>query len=105
MILEPIAEVKVRVPSQYTSGVLGQMNGLRGQILGYGPMSERLGWDEVVANVPQGELWDYIIQLRTLTQGLGYYVWKFSHLSPVPPSLSQELIAQATAHAHAHAET
>lgn len=105
MILEPIAEVKVRVPSQYTSGVLGQMNGLRGQILGYGPMSERQGWDEVVANVPQGELWDYIIQLRTLTQGLGYYVWKFSHLSPVPPILSQELIAQATQHAHAHAET
>lgn len=101
IILEPITEVRVRVPSQYTSGVLGQMNGLRGQILGYGPMTERSGWDEVVANVPQGELWDYIIELRTLTQGLGYYVWKFSHLSQVPPTLSQELIAAATAPAEA----
>ncbi len=100
MILEPITEVKVIVPSNYTSGVLGQMNGLRGQILGYGPHPTRSGWDEVTAHVPQGELWDYIIELRTLTQGLGYYVWKFSHLSPVPPTLSQELIAQATA-AHA----
>lgn len=97
VILEPIAEVKIVVPSAYTSGVLGQMNGLRGQILGYGPSLDRQGWDEVTANVPQGELWDYIIELRTLTQGLGYYIWKFSHLSPVPPTLSQELVAQATA--------
>ncbi len=100
-ILEPIAEVKIIVPSNYTSGVLGQMNGLRGQILGYGPHPTRSGWDEVTANVPQGELWDYIIELRTLTQGLGYYIWKFSHLSPVPPTLAQELIQQATAAHHA----
>jgi elongation factor G len=103
VILEPITEVKIIVPNAYTSGVLGQMNGLRGQILGYGPSLDRQGWDEVTANVPQGELWDYIIELRTLTQGLGYYVWKFSHLSPVPPTLSQELVAQATtASAEAH---
>lgn len=101
IILEPIAEVKIHVPNQYTSGVLGQMTGLRGQILGYGPNPDRQGWDEVTANVPQGELWDYIIELRTLTQGLGYYIWKFSHLSPVPPTLSQELIQQATVQAEA----
>ncbi len=101
IILEPIAEVKIHVPSQYTSGVLSQVTGLRGQILGYGPNPERQGWDEVNANVPRGELWDYIIELRTLTQGLGYYARKFSHLSPVPPQLSQELISQSTA---AHAE-
>lgn len=97
IILEPIAEVKIVIPNSYTSGVLGQMTGLRGQILGYGPSVDRSLWDEVVANIPQGELWDYIIELRTLTQGLGYYVWKFSHLSPVPPALAQELISHATA--------
>jgi len=101
VILEPITEVHIFVPSHYTSGVLSQMNGLRGQILGYGATQDRQGWDEVTANVPQGELWDYIIELRTLTQGLGYYTWKFSHLSPVPPILSQELINQATAQAEA----
>ena len=101
IILEPIAEVTVVVPSHYTSGVLSQLNGRRGQILGYGPSPSRSGWDEVNANVPQAELWDYIIELRTLTQGLGYYTWKFSHLSPVPPTISQELIAQATAAAEA----
>jgi elongation factor G len=100
-ILEPVAEVKVHVPSNYTSGVLGQMTGMRGQILGYGANPDRSGWDEVTAHIPQAELWDYIIELRTLTQGLGYYVWKFDHMSQVPPTLSQELISQATTHAHA----
>jgi elongation factor G len=100
-ILEPIAEVKIMVPSSYTSGVLSQLNGLRGQILGYGASPDRQGWDEVNAHVPQGELWDYIIELRTLTQGLGYYLWKFAHLAQVPPDLSKELQAQATVHAEA----
>jgi len=99
IILEPIAEVTVHVPAQYTSGVLSQMTGLRGQILGYGANPNRSGWDEVKANVPQAELWDYIIELRTLTQGLGYYLWHFSHMAPVPPDLSKELIAKSTVHA------
>lgn len=104
-ILEPVAEVKVTVPSAWTSGVLSQLNGLRGHILGYGPLPERQGWDEVNAHVPQQELWDYIIELRTLTQGLGFYTWKFSHLAPVPPDLSKELQSaakEAAEAAHAH---
>jgi elongation factor G len=101
IILEPIAEVSVVVPSHYTSAVLSQLNTRRGHILGYGPHPTRTGWDEINAHVPQSELWDYIIELRTLTQGLGYYTWKFSHLSPVPPTLSQELI---THHASEKAE-
>lgn len=100
-ILEPIAEVKVVVPSAWTSGVLSQLNGLRGHILGYGALPERQGWDEVNAHVPQHELWDYIIELRTLTMGLGFYVWKFAHLAAVPPDLSKELQAQHTAAAEA----
>lgn len=101
MILEPIAEVKVHVPTNYTSGVLGQITGMRGHILGYGANPDHTGWDEISAHIPQGELWDYIIELRTLSQGLGYYEWKFDHMSPVPPTLSQELVSQATATAHA----
>lgn len=84
-ILEPVTAVTVVTPSSYTSGVLSQLNGLRGQILGYGAKTDRPGWDEINAHVPQKELWDYIIELRTLTQGLGYYTWKHSHLAPVPP--------------------
>jgi len=100
-ILEPVVEVKVIVPSAWTSGVLSQLNGLRGHILGYGPLTDRQGWDEINAHVPKDELWDYIIELRTLTLGLGYYIWKFSHLAPVPPDLAKELQAQAASNAEA----
>ncbi len=103
-ILEPITDVTVYVPSAYTSGVLSQITGRRGHILGYGASETHAGWDEVMAHVPQKELWDYIIELRTLTQGLGYYTWKFAHLAQVPPTLSQELIAANADHLHAHAE-
>jgi elongation factor G len=101
IILEPVAEVTVHVPSRYTSGVLSQMTGLRGHILGYGANPDRSGWDQVTAHVPQGELWDYIIELRTLTQGLGYYLWKFDHMAAVPPTVSQELVNKAHVHAEA----
>lgn len=101
IILEPVTEVTVHVPTRYTSGVLSQMTGLRGHILGYGANPDRSGWDQVTAHVPQGELWDYIIELRTLTQGLGYYTWKFDHMAPVPPTLSQELVNKAHVHAEA----
>ncbi len=103
VILEPIAEVKIIVPNSSTSGVLSQITGMRGQILGYGAQESATGWDEVSAQIPQGELWDYIIELRTLTHGLGYYTWKFDHLAPTPPHLSQELISKHQAQ-HAHAE-
>ncbi|MBK9146052.1 MAG: elongation factor G [Candidatus Melainabacteria bacterium] len=101
MILEPIAEVKIHIPTEYTSGVLGQVNGRRGQILGFTANPDRSRWDQVSAHIPRAELWDYIIELRTLTQGLGYYEWKFSHLAPVPPNISQQLIQEATAAAEA----
>jgi elongation factor G len=103
VILEPIAEVKIIVPNSSTSGVLSQVTGMRGHILGYGAQESASGWDEVSAQIPQGELWDYIIELRTLTHGLGYYTWKFDHLAPVPPHLSQELISKHQAQ-HVHAE-
>lgn len=100
IILEPITEVKIHVPNDYTSVVLGQVTGRRGQILGFGADTDRNRWDIITAQFPQQELWDYIIELRTSTQGLGYYEWKFDHMAPVPPTISQQLIAEATA-AHA----
>src|SRR6185369_14737886 len=57
IILEPITEVIIHIPSQYTSGVLSQVTGMRGQILGYGADPNRTGWDEVTAQIPRGEIW------------------------------------------------
>jgi elongation factor G len=83
VVLEPIVRVRVTVPSQYTSTVIQQLTGKRGQILGMNP-AEKGGHDVVEADVPQVELSRYITELRTATQGLGTYSWRHERFDPVP---------------------
>lgn len=83
VVLEPIVRVTVTVPSTYTSTVISQLTGKRGQILGMNP-AQRPGWDTVEADVPQVELSRYITELRTATQGLGTYAWRHERFDPVP---------------------
>ena len=83
VVLEPIAHVQVTVPSNYTSTVIQQLTGKRGQILGMNP-AEKSGFDVVEAYVPSVELSRYITELRTATQGLGTYGWRHERYDPVP---------------------
>ena len=83
VVLEPIASVKVTVPSNYTSTVIQQLTGKRGQILGMNP-AERPGFDVVEAFVPAVELSRYITELRTATQGLATYSWRHERYDPLP---------------------
>ncbi len=83
VVLEPIVRVRVTVPSQYTSTVIQQLTGKRGQILGMNP-AQQAGRDVVEADVPQVELPRYITELRTATQGLGTYSWQHERFDPVP---------------------
>ncbi len=83
VVLEPIVHVTVTVPSTYTSTVIQQLTGKRGQILGMNP-AERAGFDEIEADVPQVEMARYITELRTGTQGLGTFHWRHDRYDPVP---------------------
>ena len=83
VVLEPIAHVRAIVPTSYTSAVIQQLTGKRGQILGMNP-DERPGFDIVEAYVPAVELSRYITELRTATQGLGTYSWRHERYDPVP---------------------
>jgi elongation factor G len=83
VVLEPISHVEVVVPSTYTSTVIQQLTGKRGQILGMNP-GEKAGSDIVEAFVPSVELSRYITELRTATQGLGTYSWRHERYDPVP---------------------
>ena len=83
VVLEPIVHVAVTVPSNYTSSVMQQLTGKRGQILGMNP-AEKAGYDTVEAYVPQVELARYITELRTATQGLGTFSWRHERFDPVP---------------------
>jgi elongation factor G len=79
--MEPIDEVKVTTPAEFTSTVQRLLTGRRGQILGFAAEPDREGWDEVQALVPAAELGDFIIELRSQTQGLGTYERQFNHLA------------------------
>ena len=82
-VLEPISRVMVTVPTQYTSTVIQQLTGKRGQILGMNPAVQS-GFDVVEAVVPQVELSRYITELRTGTQGLGTFSARHERYDPVP---------------------
>jgi elongation factor G len=83
VVLEPIAYVTVTVPTAYTSTVIQQLTGKRGQILGMNPAAKS-HFDVVEAYVPSVELSRYITELRTATQGLGTYSWRHERYDPVP---------------------
>lgn len=81
VLLEPIDHVTVSVPNQFTAGVQRLLSGRRGQILGYAERPGWPGWDDVEALVPEAELHDFILQLRSDTMGLGSYRKSFDHLA------------------------
>jgi len=82
-VLEPISRVSVTVPTSYTSTVIQQLTGKRGQILGMNPAAAP-GCDTVDADVPAVELARYITELRTATQGLGTFSARHERYDPVP---------------------
>ncbi len=80
VLLEPILAVEIAVPNDYTSKAQRIISSRRGQILGYGAKDGWTGWDVVSAHLPQAEMGDLIIELRSLTMGVGTFSWKFDHL-------------------------
>lgn len=80
VLLEPILAVEIAVPNDYTSKAQRIISSRRGQILGYGAKEGWKGWDTVSAYLPQSEMGDLIVELRSLTMGVGTFSWKFDHL-------------------------
>jgi elongation factor G len=80
ILLEPILHVDISVPSEYTSKAQRIISGRRGQILGYDAKEGWPGWDQVSATMPQAEMGDLIVELRSLTMGVGTFSWRFDHL-------------------------
>jgi elongation factor G len=81
VLLEPVEAVTVSVPAEFTPAAQRLLTGRRGQILGFAAKPGWEDWDEVQALVPAAELADFIIELRSQTQGLGSYVHRFDHLA------------------------
>lgn len=81
VLLEPIDHVTISVPNDYTARAQRLLTGRRGQILGFAERAGWPGWDDVEALVPEAELHDLIIELRSQTMGLGTYRKRFDHLA------------------------
>jgi elongation factor G len=93
VLLEPIHYVEISVPNAFTSRVQRLISGRRGQILGYDAKPGWEGWDTVTANLPQSELHDLIVELRSVTLGVGTYVDRFDHLHELTGKLAERAIA------------
>lgn len=93
VLLEPIVSLEVSTPSDFTSNVLRLVSGRRGQILGYEGKSDWSGWDQVAAYLPQAEMHDFIVELRSLTQGVGSFYWQYDHLQEVPGKVADRVLA------------
>jgi elongation factor G len=81
VLLEPICEVQICVPSEFTPKAQRLVTGRRGgQVLGFDARPGWTGWDIVSAYIPQAEMGDVVVELRSLTMGVGSFTWAFHHL-------------------------
>ncbi|HIY33864.1 MAG TPA: elongation factor G [Candidatus Eubacterium faecigallinarum] len=91
IILEPMMKVVVIVPEEYMGDVIGDLNSRRGQIQG---MEDRSGAKQINARVPLSEMFGYINDLRSKTQGRGQYTMEPDGYEPVPKSISESIISE-----------
>jgi elongation factor G len=92
VLLEPVMAVEVRTPEDYMGEVIGDLNSRRGHIQA---MEDRSGVRAVKALVPLSEMFGYVGDLRSRTQGRADYSMQFDSYAEVPPSIAKEIIAKA----------
>lgn len=81
VLLEPIHRVEVAVPSEATARINAIVSGRRGQILGFDSRDGWAGWDVVAALMPESEIGDLIVEIRSVTAGVGTFTSRFDHLA------------------------
>src|SRR5580700_5295775 len=98
-LLEPIDAVDISVPNAFTARVQRLVSGRRGQILGFDGKEDWPNWDVVRAYLPQSELHDLIVELRSLTLGVGSFAHKFDHMQELTGKPAEKVIASRAADA------
>jgi len=93
VLLEPIDSVEVSIPNAFTARIQRLVSGRRGQLLGYDAKEDWPGWDVVRAYLPRSELHDLIVELRSLTLGVGSFAHKFDHMQELTGRDAEKVIA------------
>ncbi len=94
ILLEPVMKLEVRVPEEYVGAVMGDLNSRRAKVQGMEPLARGV---LIRALCPHAEAMTYDADLRSLTQGVGYFTMEPSHYDPVPPPLAQKIIERRRA--------
>jgi elongation factor G len=92
VLLEPVMKVEIFTPADATAKITGLVPQRRGQILGYDARPGWPGWDVVEATMPQSEIGDLIIELRSATAGVASYRASFDHMAELTGRLADEVM-------------
>jgi elongation factor G len=93
VLLEPIHLVEIVCPSEATAKINALMAGRRGQILGFDTREGWDGWDVVRARMPEVEIGDLIVEIRSATAGAGTFTFKFDHMAELTGRTADQIIA------------
>ncbi|MGJ0391961.1 MAG: elongation factor G [Methylocystis sp.] len=93
ILLEPVLAVNIFVPSDAMSRATGLVSGRRGQIMGFGPREGWEGWDRLEALIPEAEMDNLIVELRSATAGTGFFQARFDHLAEVVGKQARDIVA------------
>jgi elongation factor G len=93
VLLEPIHLVEIVCPTEATAKMNAILSGRRGQILGFDTREGWEGWDTVRAQMPEAEIGDLIIEVRSATAGVGSFTFKFDHMAELTGRTADQIIA------------
>jgi len=93
VLLEPIHSVEIVCPSEATAKINAILSGRRGQILGFDTREGWAGWDAVKALMPESEIGDLIVEVRSATAGVGTFTFKFDHMQELTGKQADQIVA------------
>ncbi len=97
VLLEPMLHVDIAAPSEATPKINAIVSQRRGQLMGFDARPGWPGWDVVEALIPEAEMRDLIVEIRSATAGVGTFTSRFDHLSELMGRLAEEAVARAQA--------
>ncbi len=95
ILLEPIYSLSVHIPDDFLGDIMGDLSKRRGSILGINPDTVP-GFQVVEAEVPAAEIAKYATDLKSMTQGRGYFTREMARYEPVPQNISEKIVAAAS---------
>ena len=93
VLLEPVGSLKVTAPEDNMGDIIGDINKRRGRVLGMNPLGNRM--QEILAEVPEGEMADFATSMRSITQGRGSFEYEFIRYEEAPDFVAKDVIAKS----------